>query len=444
MTTFDRRAWGWMFFDWASQPYFTLLLTFIFAPYFASAVMSDAALAQQYWGWMLAAAGIVVALGAPILGACVDAGGHRTKWILGCSVLYVCGAGALWFATPDSMHVAWILLAFGLGLIGTEFAITFTNAMLPRLGPTDQIGMISGAGWAFGYCGGLVALIFTLLFLAENAAGVTLLGSRPILGLDPSSREGTRFVGPFAAIWFALFMIPFFVWTRGTDPASPPSAKVGTALRGLSSTIRNLPKNRNLFAYLGSSMFYRDGLNGIFAFGGIYAAGILGWSIVQIGIFGIAGIIAGMVAAWFGGIADARFGPRPVITVCIALLIITCSAMITTSRDMVLLLPVADDSRLPDIALYVFGGLIGAAGGALQASSRTMMVRLADPQRMNEAFGLYALAGKATAFLAPASIAIATSVTGDQRLGVSPLIALFVIALLLLALVRPKIVGDDA
>ena len=436
MTVLTKRAWGWMFFDWASQPYFTLLLTFVFAPYFADAVMDDTALAQQYWGWMLATAGIVVAIGAPVVGAFADASGHCQRWILLCSILYVGGASALWFAAPDSSSILWILSAFALGLIGTEFAITFTNAMLPRLGSRNQIGMISGAGWAFGYCGGLIALVFTLLFLAENAEGITLLGNTPIFGLDPETREGTRFVGPFTAIWYLLFMVPFFLLTRTVETGSTNRRRPRAALQGLISTIRNLPKQSNLAAYLASSMFYRDGLNGIFAFGGIYAAGVLGWSIIQIGIFGIAGVVSGMIAAWLGGIADMRFGPRRVIACCVAVLVVVCTALVTTSRDMIFLVPISGTSHLPDTALYVLGCMIGAAGGILQSASRTMMVRLADPERMNEAFGLYALAGKATAFLAPASIALATSITGSQRLGVAPLIGLFAIALVLLVYVR--------
>lgn len=432
MAKISKRVWGWMFFDWASQPYFTLLITFIFAPYFTSAVMDDPVLAQEYWGWMLAAVGVAVAILGPVLGSMADAGGSRLRWILAFSAMYVFGSFALWWAVPGSGQVLWILAAFGIGMIGLELATAFTNAMLPDLGPEKEIGVISGSGWAFGYVGGLISLMIMLALLAENSVGVTLLGSPPIFGLDAEMREGTRSVGPFTAAWYVVFMIPFLLWIR--DSGKPSAAQ--ESLAGLARTIRQLPQHPSLFSYLASSMFYRDALNGVFAFGGIYAAGVLGWSIVQIGTFGVVTLVSGSLFAWLGGFADRRFGPKAVIGACILVLTAVCLAIVTTSQQSVLGIPVADGSGLPDAVFYVCGCAIGAAGGVIQSASRTMMVNQSDPERMTEAFGLYAFAGKATAFLAPSLIALTTRLTEDLRLGVSPIIVLFLIGLVLLRFVK--------
>ena len=308
-----------------------------------------------------------------------------------------------------------------------------TNAILPSLGPRSDVGVISGSGWAFGYAGGIVALLLALLFLAENETGKTLLGTSPAFGLDPEMRVGTRATGVFTAIWFAVFMIPFFLWVKETQDG--PSDR--QAVSGLVKTLRHLPSQPSLLAYLGSSMFYRDALNGLYAFGGIYATGVLGWSIVQIGAFGIASLVSGCIFAWLGGFADRRFGPKPVINFCIALLSLVCAIIISTSDDTVIMLPVGSDSALPDITFFLCGCLIGAGGGVLQAVSRTMMVVQANPDRMTEAFGLYAFAGRATAFASPALIATTTALTGDQRIGVAPILLLFVIGLLLMRWVSP-------
>jgi UMF1 family MFS transporter len=324
-----------------------------------------------------------------------------------------------------------------------EFATTFTHAMLPTLGRREELGRISGNGWAFGYLGGLVSLVIMLVFFAESAAtGRTFVGLPPAFGLEPEAREGTRFVGPLTAIWFVVFMVPFFLWVRDPPPIAAPKGAVREALRGLGRTIRSLPKRPSLFAYLGSSMLYRDGLNGMYAFGGIYAAGVLGWSVVDVGVFGILAIVTGALFCWLGGRADSALGPKPVIRTSILTLAGVAIAIVFVSRDMVFGMPVADGSRLPDIAFYVVGALIGAAGGTLQAASRTMMVRQADPARMTEAFGLYALAGKATSFIAPLSIGVVTWATGSQQWGVTPLILLFLLGLVLLAWVNPD--GDRA
>jgi len=433
-----KRIWGWYFFDWASQPYNTLLITFIFAPY-VKELIGDGAQAQAAWGFGIGAAGVIIAILAPILGAISDVSGNRLRWIWVFSVMYVIGAYALWWAAPGDFDLVRTLIFFAIGMIGMEFATIFTNSMLPDLGTREEVGRISGSGWAFGYLGGLISLILMLALFQESATtGKTMIGIDPILGLDPAMREGTRAVGPLTAIWYAVFMIPFFLWVRDPKVARAPKGAVKAALGGLVATIRTLPRHPSLFAYLGSSMFYRDGLNGMYVFGGIYASGVLGWSITEIGIFAIIAIISGAIFAWLGGRMDQKFGPKPVITVSILVLTLTAVSIVLISRESIYFVPIAEGSKAPDILFYLIGAAIGAAGGTLQAASRTMMVRQANPERMTEAFGLYALAGKATSFIAPLSIGIATAITQSQQLGVSPLIALFLIGLILLRWVHPE------
>ncbi|MFK7868088.1 MAG: MFS transporter [Roseobacter sp.] len=435
-----KRIWGWFFFDWASQPFSTLVITFIFAPYIAE-LLQDGPRAQAAWGFGIGAAGLVIACLAPVLGALADTTGTRRTYIFVFSALYLLGSAGLWFAHPDSFNLLVILALFAIGMIGLEFATIFTNAMLPELGTKDEIGRISGNGWAFGYIGGLVALVIMLVFFAESpATGKTFIGLAPAFGLDPDTREGTRFVGPLTAIWFAVFVLPFFLWTTDTAPMKRSKHAVRDALLGLVRTVRQLPSTPSLFAYLTSSMFYRDGLNGFYAFGGIYAAGVLGWSVVDTGVFGIIAILAGAIFAWLGGKAETQLGAKPVISVSILVLLAVAVAVVFISRESVFGISVDADSRLPDVVFYTFGALIGAAGGTLQASSRSMMVRQADPDRMTEGFGLYALSGKATSFLAPLLIGVTTAATGSQQLGIAPLIGLFLFGLVLLFFVKPE--GD--
>ena len=449
--TASRRIWGWYFFDWASQPYNTLLLTFIFGPYFASIVsqrmMSDGmeseaagAYAQSIWSLGLTVSGLSIALLAPFLGAMADASGHRMPWIWAFSALYVAGSAALWFAYPDASNFGWILVAFGIGIVGMEFATIFTNSLLPDLGDHGEIGNISGTGFAFGYLGGVLALAIMLL-LFEDGAGHTIIGLSPLFGLDPATNEGTRFVGPFTALWYVASMAVFFLWVRETGSArKADSAGVAAALRQLKTTVLSLKRRISLASYLGSSLFYRDALNGLYGFGGVYATLVLGWSITQIGIFGIFGALTATIFSWLGGKADRRYGPKPVIAISIVILIIVCIIIVGMTREQILGVPLMPGSAMPDIVFYLCGGTIGAAGGTLQASSRSMMVRHSHPERATEAFGLYALSGKATAFLAPALIGLATWFTGSPRLGVSPLIGLFLLGLILLFWVKPE--GD--
>lgn len=449
-----KKTWGWYFFDWASQPYNTLLLTFIFGPYFAQTATASLvdggmsvelakARAQAYWGYGLAIAGVSIAVLAPILGAVADSTGKRMPWIWLFSALYVIGSAALWWTAPQDFSVTWALLFFGIGLIGMEFATIFTNSYLPELCPDPaERGRVSGSGWGFGYVGGVVALIVMLFLFQAGDSGKTMLGLDPAFGLEPATKADTRIVGPLTAVWYAVFMIPFFLYIRDVPKPNAGKYFVGKALNDLGRTLKKLPQHPSLLAYLGSSMFYRDALNGMYTFGGIYALGVLNWSIIDIGIFGILAAVSGAIFCWIGGRVDRAIGPMPVIVACCTVLIVTACLIISLTPTSVLGFVLSDGSALPDVLFYIAGALIGAAGGALQASSRNMLTRQGNPDRMTEAFGLYALSGKATAFLAPALIAIASDLTGSQRLGITPVVGLFILGLFLLIWVKPN--GDFA
>jgi UMF1 family MFS transporter len=199
-----------------------------------------------------------------------------------------------------------------------------------------------------------------------------------------------------------------------------------------------LKDRRSLGAHLLSSMLYRDALNALYGIGGIYASGVLHWSITQIGIFGIIAAISAALFTWAGGRMDSARGPKPVISLSMWVLILVCLVVAGMSREQFYGVPLAAGSNLPDIVFYICGCAIGAAGGTLQAASRTMMVFHTTPERATEAFGLYALSGKATTYLGTMGIAIGTAVSGSARIGIAvPLIVLFIAGMVFLHWVKP-------
>ncbi len=443
----SKRIWGWWWFDWASQPYHTVLMTFIYGPFFATVAagffmstgMDDLAAdarAQSVWSLCLTITGLIVGFGGPIVGALADSSGRRRPWILGFSVLYVIGAWMLWNTQPDGSNIWAMLVAFGIGFVGAEFSLIFVNAQLPGLVADEDVGKVSGSGFAFGYIGGLVALAIMLVFFAEQPGGKTLVGLSPGLGLlDPDKLEGTRIVGPFVAVWYVVFMIPYALWVRDTGKRARTSFSVG--MKSLSKSIRGLAKKKSLSAFLLSSMFYRDALNGLYGFGGVYATLVLDWPIVLVGVFGIVSGMAAALFSWLGGKVDKALGPKPVIIGAIIGLSAVIVVVVFMSRESLFGVPLAEGSNLPDIIFFACGVVIGGMGGTLQAASRTLMVRHADPQTPTESFGLYGLSGRATAFIAPAMIGLVTTWTGSARLGVSPLLGLFLLGLVLLIWVKP-------
>src|SRR5580698_9626671 len=284
--TYPRRAAviSWIFFDWAAQPYFTLITTFIFAPYFASFVAPDPASGQALWGFATAAAGLMIALMSPVLGAIADASGRRKPWIAGFGALLVIGSCLMWIGKPgDTSIIPPLLLAYSVASVGVEFATVFNNAMMPTLVPPDRIGRLSGTGWATGYIGGILSLILVLGFLAANPdTGRTLFGLTPLFGLDPITHQGDRITGPLTGIWFIIFVLPMFLLTPDYPARRSANEAVREGLSELWQTLRELPKQKSMAAFLLANMIYSDGLVSLFAFGGIYAAGTFNWQTIQI------------------------------------------------------------------------------------------------------------------------------------------------------------------
>src|SRR5437588_3401028 len=307
---------SWIFFDWAAQPYFTLITTFVFAPYFATHVASDPASGQALWGFATAAAGLIIALMSPVLGAIADASGRRKPWIAAFGALLVIGSALMWFGKPGDVSVIPpLLLAYAIATIGAEFAIVFNNAMMPTLVPPDRIGRLSGTGWATGYVGGILSLVLVLGFLAANPeSGRTLFGLKPLFALDPVTHQGDRIAGPLTGIWFIIFVLPMFLLTPDYPAKRSPRDALREGLIELKQTLAELPKQKSLAAFLLANMIYTDGLVSLFAFGGIYAAGTFGWNTIQIGTFGIILAIAGTLGAWLGGKLDDSLGPKRVIS----------------------------------------------------------------------------------------------------------------------------------
>jgi UMF1 family MFS transporter len=436
---------SWIFFDWAAQPYFTLITTFVFAPYFATHVASDPASGQSLWGFATAAAGLMIALMSPVLGAVADASGRRKPWIAAFGALLVIGSCSMWFGRPGDVSVIpSLLLAYVIATVGVEFATVFNNAMMPTLVPPDRIGRLSGTGWATGYVGGILSLILVLGFLAASPeTGRTLFGFTPLFGLDPVTHQGDRITGPLTGIWFVIFVLPMFLLT----PDYPARRGLREALRegltDLRQSLAELPKRKSLAAFLLANMIYTDALVSLFAFGGIYAAGTFGWNTIEIGSFGIILAIAGTFGAWLGGKLDDKLGPKRVIAGSMLILLFSIVAILLVDKNRIFLVAVAPPaaggalfSSAAERAYLVLGCLIGMAGAPLQAASRTLLIRMAPKDRIAQYFGLFALTGKVTSFVGPLLIGVITAITESQKAGMAVLVLFFVAGLALLARVR--------
>jgi UMF1 family MFS transporter len=437
---------GWVLFDWAAQPYFTVINTFVYAPFFATAIASNPVEGQAMWGFATSAAGVAIAVLSPLLGAIADASGRRKPWIAAFGLVLVLGAAMLWFGRPGVPEtIAIVLFGFVLATIGAEFATVFNNAMMPSLVPPERIGRLSGLGWAIGYVGGMTSLILMLGFLVGSPeTGKTLIGLNPLFGLDPAQREGDRAAGPLTALWFLVFVIPLFLFTPDVPAKMGMKQAVRSGVSSLKATLIEVRQYKKVMTFLIANMIYQDGLIALFALGGIYAAGVFGWGTIEIGLFGILLTITGTAGALLGGKLDDTIGSKPVILGAIGFLSFAVITILMIGRDHLFFIfpvspPVPGDgffATWPERVYLVLGGLIGAAAGPLQAASRSLLCRLAPRERIGQFFGLFALSGKVTAFVGPFLASVMTLAFNDQRAGLAVLVVMFAIGAAILWTVR--------
>ena len=402
---------SWCFYDWANSAFPTVVITFIFSAYFTEIVANDEISGTSQWGWALSISGLAVAISAPLLGAISDHTGRKKPWILFFTVLCAILTGLLWHVKPEIAFVFLALILVGGANYAFEMAMVFYNAMLPNLATQDQIGKMSGWGWGLGYAGGLVCLGFALIVLVNS--------DTPIFRLNKLTYEHLRAIGPLVAIWMVLFAFPLFLWTPDDSPSDLAATKaIQKGCKKLLSTIRQAAKFRYIIQFLLARMFYVDGLNTLFAFGGIYAAGTFGMSFKELIIFGITiNITAGMGAVGFAWLDD-KIGSKRTIQIAISGLLFFSSALLFAEEK---------------LFFWIFALPLGIFVGPTQAASRSMMAHLAPESMRAEMFGLFALSGKATSFLGPAILALVTNTFNSQRAGMATILLFFALGLALLA-----------
>lgn len=408
------KAFAWALYDWANSGFPTVVSTFVIAAYFTQGIAPDPVTGQAQWGWMQTLAAFAIAVLSPILGAIADQGRRRRAMLAVCTLLTAIFTALIWFARPDPADALYALVCIGLATIAFELGTVFYNAMLPGLVPGERMGRLSGLAWGLGYAGGLACLALALvLFIQPNPSP---------FGLDRGAAEHVRATALLVAAWIVVFGWP--VLLALPDPAGPRPGLRAAMRAGLAETrsiLRGLPRHPAMARFLIARLFYTDGLNTLFAFGAIYAAGVHGMGFEEILIFGIAmNVTAGLGAAGFGLIED-RLGAKTTILVALGAMIVL-GTFLLLSNDKTLFWALA-------LALGLFMG-------PAQAASRTLMAHMAPPEEVAAHFGLFALSGRITGFLGPAAVALATQLSGSQAWGIATVIAFLALGAAILAPLR--------
>ncbi len=442
---------SWTFGQAARDPYYIMVVIYIFYPFFSNAVVGDPVRGQALIGYITAATGFVLAVAAPLLGAIADKDGRRKPWILTTVLIVAAGAFSLWFVGHDRLDPGLTVTIAILFCVNVSFAVSevFHNAMLPSIAPVNRVGMISGLAFALGNVGGVVLMLLVLIaFALPGTQDWAFLPDTPWFGIDQSLHEDDRIVGPIAGAWILLMSLPLLLFTPdGQRSASSLWSLAREGTQEVMQTIRHVRHYANIAKYLVARMFFIDGMVGVMTFGGVYASGTFAWDTTTMLIFGLCTSTAAMFGAYLGGLLDDRVGSMRALLISIGTSSVLLLLLVSIQPDSVLFVipmstaPVWDSpyfATAPELVYFFTNQLFAMFFVTGLSASRTLMARISPPEMATQFFGLFALSGTVTAFLAPLLVATTTDLFDSQRMGFASLTLLMILGVALLFQVREE------
>ncbi|QYM79512.1 MFS transporter [Horticoccus luteus] len=375
-----REIFGWCCFDFANSAFTTVIITVVYAVYFMRVVAGNDPRGPGWWGTALAVSQVVVILLAPLLGAVADVTARKKTFLMGsavvCSIataaLYFTGAGDVWLA------LALVIVANMTFSLGENFCAAF----LPEISTAENVGRISGFGWAFGYLGGLVSLVLALVILQSG-----------------EGRAPWTFV--MTGAFFLLACLPTLLLRERARRRSLAKGEsyVSLAWGQIREMRRDLPQHRTLARFFLAMTLYMVGLTAVIAFASVFATQTLHMTQSEVIVLFIVLQVAGVAGAYGFGLLQDRLGAKVSLVLSLALWLIVCgwAAVCHTKGE-----------------FYAIGVIAGAAMGSLQSSGRAVVSGLTPPGRGGEFFGYWGFFGKLAGVFGPFMFGWVTTGFGFQ------------------------------
>ena len=390
---------SWSLYDFANQPYTTLIITFIYSAFFVNYIAGDEQQGTFLWANAISITAITVAFISPILGAFADNTGYRKSFLVFFTLICCLFTSLLYF--PDKGDVILALTFVVISNISFEMGTVFCNSYLNDLSSKKNIGKISGNAWGLGFLGGLLALLVSfLLFDVNNSSEV-------------------KQVNLFVAAWFLIFSLPTFFFLKDSKRQKINKENISSSFNSILQTFKEISKYKIIVRFLIARLFYNDGLITIFALGGIYAIGTLSFSMQEVLVLGIVLNVFAALGSFVFGLIEDRIGVRKVINLSLVILVIST-----------FLAFISPWTIYPKIFFWTSGVLLGTMVGPNQSCSRSYMAQIIPEDKKNEFFGFYAFTGKATSFLGPLMFGFLTKIY-SQQIGLLSVLVFFIIGLII-------------
>ena len=405
-----KKLFNFALYDFANSAFTTIIITFIFATYFAKQIAPNPVLGQSYWGWTIGFTGLLVALIGPLIGSFADKKNCTEFFIKLFTIICIILTSFLWFSKPSEKYLLYTLIIVALANFFYELSLIFYNSILKRISNYNNLGKSSGFSFALGYIGGILILIVCIKIFIDNDV-------LPF-GLSKENSENIRATSIVVALWYLFFSIPFLFSLK---------KKIKNKIEKSSNNIKKI-KNlfwdkglNNLGKFLLARMLYADGLNAIIIMGGIFAVGVFNLEIKDLLVLSVLMNITAFIGAIIGGYANDKFSSKSVIIFSLLGLIFS-SAIILFIKTKIFFL--------------IFASINGFFIGPIQSASRVFITKSIDKNNQASGFGLFALSGKLTSFIGPLLVSTLTYISNSQRIGFSAAIILLLIGLLVLLKVK--------
>lgn len=410
---------AWASWDWGSAAFNAVMVTFIYSVYLTESVGADiggSIPASSWYGWAMAAAGVIIALVAPVQGRRADAKGRR-RWSMTMWTLVVVALMASLFFIDNEPAFFWPgIVIMAVAAVAFEFAEVSYFAMLRQVSTPDTVGRVSGIGWSAGYFGGIFLLLICYVGFIAGEGGA--------FGLTTDDGMNVRVVALVAAAWYLLFALPTFFRVPEIEPDATVDSSYADSYRRLFGELRQLwREDPRSIKFLVAQAVFRDGLAGVFTFGAILAVTVYGLSPADVLLFGIAANVVSALGALAAGFLDDSIGPRPVILWSLGLMVVTSIALLFVDGPG---------------WFWPLGLVLCLFVGPAQSAARSYLARIAPEGREGQMFGLYVTTGRAVSWMAPAAFAALVAIFGTDRAGIGGIALVLVAGMILFALVPKK------
>ena len=400
-----KKIFNFALYDFANSAFTTIIITFIFATYFAKQIAPNPVMGQSYWGWTIGITGFLVAIIGPVAGTFADKKNKIVFFVRFFSLLCILFTSLLWFSKPSQSYLLYTLVIVGIANFFYELSLIFYNSLLKNISKNKNLGKSSGFGFALGYIGGIIILLISIkLFIdTENLP----------FGLTKDESENIRAITLLVSAWFLIFSFPFlFFIIKEKKRKKNYSTKFGDLKKLLWNK-----KITNLGKFLIARMLYADGLNAIIVMGGIFAVGVFNLEIKDLLKLSIIMNLTAFIGAFVGGIINDRYGSKIVIIFSLVGLILSSVAILFTFSAS---------------TFFLLAAINGLFIGPIQSASRVVITSMLKENNQGKGFGLFATSGKLTSFLGPLLVSTITFLTASQRIGFSAAIILLLFGLIIL------------